>query len=140
MAGHETRDCECGAESERTSITNDHARRMHVEPEEANQRARDQCADDRKVHLPWRVQECDDHVADPGEGHRSTREAIKAIGKVHAIARRDDGDHGDGDPHDWCDRHLTDKGHDKRVEGEVLLQIDCRDDCHPGLPEQLLSR
>ena len=94
---------------------------MHVEPEEANQRARNERADDRKIHLPWRVEECDDHVADPGEGHRPTREAVEAIGEVDAVARRDDGDYSHGDPQDWRDWHLPNKGHNKGVEGEVLL-------------------
>ena len=113
---------------------------MHIEPEEANQSTSNERTNDRKVHLPRCVEERNDHVADPGEGHCSARESIEAVGKIHTVTRCDDGDHGDGDPQDWCDRHLTNKGHDERGEGEVLLQIDGRDNRHAGLPEQLLSR
>ena len=98
MASHQARHRKCGAESECARIANDHARGMHVEPEEANESTGNQCADDRKIHLPWCIQQCNDHVADPGKCHRSTREAIEAIGQVDPVARRNNRDDCNGDP------------------------------------------
>ena len=98
MARHKACHCERGTESERPRIANNHARRMDVEPEEANKCAGDQRADDGNVQLPWGIQECDHHVADPGEDHRPAREAIEPIGEIDSVTRSDDCHHSDGDP------------------------------------------
>ena len=104
---HKACHCERGPESECPGIANDHTRRMDVEPEEADERSGDERADDGNVQLPWRIQECDHHVADPGEDHRSARESIKSVGEINAVTRSDDCHYGDGDPQDRRDRHLT---------------------------------
>ena len=120
--------------------------RVHVVPEEREDGADDQGAEERQV---GRVDAAvagllerdggDDHVADEREDERAAGEPVEAVGDVHRVARRDDREGGDEDVEPRRDLDRSDEGDEERVDLVRVLDLPCGDPADDRLPEQLLA-
>ena len=126
-------------ERQRPGIADEDLRRVDVEPQEPEQGADDQRAQQRQVRLGRGVEQRDEHVGDEGDGDRPARQPVEAVGDVDAVGRGDDREGGEHDIDPRVDRDGADERH--RDGGDVigLLDLPGRDDGDDRQPDQLLA-
>ena len=127
---------------------------MNVEPQEADDRADDDRADEGQVRLFGIVEESDHQVADERKDERPAGQAIESVGQVDPVAGAHDRGHGDDDEQDgpgfddpvgeWnrdcrSELHGTDKRDADTVEAKVILDVDGDADRHDRLPDDLVA-
>ena len=133
-------------ERERTRIAHEDLGRVHVEPEERQDGADDERAEERQVGRVGDVDpgllegdRRDDEVPDEREDERAAREAVEAVGDVHRVARGDDRERRDEDVEPGRDRDGPDERHEQRRDLIGVLDLPGCDPAHDRLPEQLLA-
>ena len=85
-------------------VADEDLRRVDVEPQEPEQRADDQRAQQRQVGLGRRVEQRDQHVGDEGDGDGPAGQPVEPIGDVDAVRRGDDRERGEDDVDPRVDR------------------------------------
>ena len=115
----------------------DHFRRMHVEPQEREDRSGDRGAEHDQPGEPTRGG--DEGHREEGEDRGASREAVHAIGQVHAVRHRDDREQRESDERDFADLHLADERHIDAVDAEVPLDVDRADESDDRLPDELVA-
>ena len=139
LARDQRRDRERRPEGQRPRVAHDHLGRVDVEPQEAEEAADDQAAQDRQVRLGRLVEQGDEDERHEREGQRAAGEAIEAVGEVHPVRRRDDGERREGDVHPAVDHHGPDERHRDPVDRVGVLDLERRDDGDDDQPEHLLA-
>src|SRR5215210_5945855 len=111
---------------------------MDVEPQEPEQRTDDQRAEERDVGLRRLIEQRDQQERDEREDERSAGETVEAVGDVHAVARRDDGDSGEEDVHPRRHEHVADERDAESLQVIRLLDLEGRHARDHDEPQHLL--
>ena len=93
----------------------------------------------RQVGLVRDVEQGDEHVRHEGDGDRAARQAVEAVGEVHAVGRGDDGERPEQDVQPRVDRHGADERHGDGRDGVGLLDLPGGDERDDRQPDELLA-